>query len=239
MENRKSGKIEIFVIFVLVILIAITGCVDKGNVVGVNTSINVTPYPQGTPDQGVTVTPVSNGTSENGISSDTGNMIERYNLDKLISLSDSVVIAEVVGLTPSRWSTQNGEKPNTNDDTSYTIYTDVSIKILEYLKGSQNSADDNIIVTVRTLGGTVGKDRQYVEDQPSYNVNEKVLIFLKNDSDPRTKDVGNKHFVTTGSIQGKIPISASSVVIIDGDKMSLEEARIVITGKGENKYGNI
>jgi hypothetical protein len=228
MENKKNGNTGIFVIFGLMVLIAITGCVDKGKLTDVNST------------NGKSVaTPIYQGISDAGISSSTSGIMERYNLDKLVSMSDSVVIAEVVDISPSRWNTQNGEKPTVNDGIPHTIYTDVDIKIIEYLKGSLSNTTDNTTITVRTMGGTVGQDKQYVENQPSYNVNEKVLVFLKNDSDPRTRYIGTKHLVTTGSIQGKITIPTSNEIIIGDIKMSLEEAKVIIAGKGEKSYGNI
>jgi hypothetical protein len=228
MEKNKNGTAGIFVILGLAILIAITGCIDKGKLASTNL----------TNEQNVIATPIHQKISDVGISSSTSGMMERFNLDKLVSLSDSVVIAEVVDILPSRWNTQNGEKPTVNDGISHIIYTDITIKIVEYLKGSLGNTTDNTTI-VRTIGGMVGQDKQYVEDQPSYNVNEKVLIFLKNDSDPRTVDIGNKHFVTTGSMQGKITIPANNEVIIGDTKLSLEEAKIAITGRGEKSYGNI
>ena len=241
MKNKKHSNMRILAILGLVTLIAVTGCIDNEK----STDVNVTPVQQVTPEQEVSTTPVQPGTPEPVISSGTTGMIERYSLDKLVSISDSVVIAEVIGVSPSRWNTQDGEKPvvNGSDSTSYTIYTDVNVKILEYIKGSSsNTVDntvDNTVITVRVLGGTVGQDEQYVEDQPSYNVNEKVLIFLKNDNDPRTKDVGNKHMTTVGLIQGKISIPVDNEIIIGDTKMSLTEAKVIITGKGEKKYGSI
>jgi hypothetical protein len=151
-------------------------------------------------------------------------------------MSDSVVIAEVVSVLPSRWNTINGEKPvNNENNLPSTIYTDANVKIVESLKGSL----DNATITVRTLGGTVGQDKQQVENQPSYSANENVLIFLKNDNDPRTKDIGDSHFITTGLMQGKISIPESNELIIGDEKMSLDEAKIVITGKGEKTNGSI
>lgn len=229
MENKKNDNAVIFVVLVLV-LTAIAGCIDKGKLSDINS----------TNEKSVIATPISKGISDVGVSSSTSGVMERYNLDKLVSISDSVVIAEVVDILPSRWNTQNGEKPTANDGISHTIYTDVNVKIVEYLKGRPlNNTTGNTTVIVRTIGGIVGQDKQYVEDQPSYIVNEKVLIFLKNDSDPRTVNNGNKHFVTTGSMQGKVTIPANNEIIIGDTKMSIEEAKVLITGKGEKSYGNI
>jgi hypothetical protein len=224
MENKKNDKARIIVILGLMAIVAIAGCIDRGK------SINST-----NEKNDIVATQIPGKTSEVGISSSTSGVMERYSLERLVSLSDIVAIAEVVDILPSRWNTQNGEKPTINNGTHSIIYTDVNIKIVEYLKGSLN----NTTITVRTIGGIVGQDKQYVEDQPLYNINEKVLVFLKNDSDPRTVGIGNKHFVTTGSMQGKIIIPTSNELIIGDIKMSLEDAKAIIGEKGEKSYGNI
>jgi hypothetical protein len=242
MNNKKDNNMRVFVmlgLIGLITLVAITGCIDKGKVIDINKSVNMTPVPHTTSGKEVVVTPIPQGTNGAGISSSTSGIIERYNLDKLIYMSDSIVIAEVINLLPSRWSTPSGNKPTTNNGMLYTIYTDADIKIVEYLKGSSGNIADNATITVRMLGGTVGQDKQYVEDQPSYSVHEKVLVFLKNDSDRRTVDIGGKHFVTVGMMQGKISIPADNKIIIGDVKMSLEEARVVIAGKGNRSYDNI
>jgi len=51
------------------------------------------------------------------------------------------------------------------------------------------------------------------------------MVFLKNDNDPRTKDIGNEHMVTTGLIQGKINILQNNDIVIGGEKMSLDDAK--------------
>lgn len=237
-ENSNSNrKLRIFVILGLMVLIVVAGCVNKENKEnGTNAGTYVNTTPRTTAEQSTETTPTQQGISEPGISSSTGGMMERYNLDRLISMSDSIIIAEVVSVLPSRWNTQTGEKPVDNgNNLSSTIYTDTNVKIIESLKGSLGDTT----ITIRILGGIVGQDKQYVEDQPSYSVNEKVLIFLKNDSDPRTKDIGNNHFITTGLMQGKISIPASNELIIGDGKMSLDEARTIITGKGEKTNGGI
>ena len=169
-------------------------------------------------------------TNESKMSSGTDAMIEKYSIEKLVSMSDSIVIGEVANLLPSKWNTPDGQRPVDGSDTPYIIYTDVDIKSREYLKGPL----DATIITVRVLGGTLGQDQLEVEDQPSYNVNERVLIFLKNDNDPRTKYIGDKHFVTVGLIQGKISILENNEIIVGDEKMSLDDVRIRITGKGQN-----
>lgn len=54
---------------------------------------------------------------------------------------------------------------------------------------------------------------------------------MKNDADPRTKDIGDKHFVTAGLAQGKISVLQNNVTVIGDEKMSLDDARERIKGK--------
>ncbi len=228
MDMMKIMNVRALVILGLVSLVIMTGCIGEEKK---NGDIG-TPSPQATPEQEVIVTPIAQWTSESGtysgVSSSTGSMLEKYDLNKLVSMSDNVVIGDVSSILPSKWNTPDGKKPTDFNNASYTIYTDATIEVGESLKGSLSTTH----ITVRMLGGTVGKDVQSVEDQPSFDTNEKVLIFLKKDSDPRTKDIGYEHFTTVGLAQGKISILPNNDVIIGDEKMSLDNAKIRITGKG-------
>ena len=149
-------------------------------------------------------------------------MLERYNVEKLVLKSDIIVIGEVVG-SGSMWNTPDGKEPMDKSGT-YVIYTDSRIKVEEYLKGKL----DDQTITVRMLGGTVGKNTQNVEDQPFYGVGEKVLAFLGNDPDVRIKDIGDKHFATVGLTQGKISISLNNELVLNEQRMPLEDAEKMI-----------
>lgn len=237
MKNKKDSKVIIFVILGIVALITITGCIDnesKENVTNTNDDTNATPAST-IPGKETVSTPVGQVTSEPGISSSTSGKMTLYSLEDLVSASDVIAIVEVIDVLPSVWNTQNGDKPTVNDGLPHTIYTDANVKVVEYLKG----ASDSTAITIRMIGGKVGQDNQYIENQPSYSTNEKVLVFLKNDNDPRTKDVGNKHMVTAGLAQGKISIPNNNEVIVGDKKMTMDEARVIITGKGEKRYGSI
>lgn len=218
MNNKKNRNIWIPVILGLMLLVTISGCVNDEK------KDNGTLVPQETPSKDT-----SSKDTPKGVSSSTGSMLEKYDIKKLISMSDNIVIGDVSDVLPSRWNTQDGKRPiNTNDGKPYVIYTDNNIKIEESLKGSLGTST----ILVRTLGGTVDRDGQSVEDEPSYSVNEKLLIFLKDDNNFKTKDFGDKHFVTVGNIQGKISILQNNVVI-GGEKMSLDDVRIKIAEDGK------
>ncbi len=206
--KMKNTKITIYIIIAIVIM---TGCVDKENLDnGVEQNIS---------DDGDKNISAGN----NIISSSNDKMLERYSLEKLILESDRIIIGRVINIMPSKWNTIDGKK---DDSRGSIIYTDVNIKVGEYLKGGGDF--DKKTVTVRILGGTVEQDIQNVEDQPRYYDNERVLVFLKNDKDVRTKDIGIDHFTTVGLIQGKIPILQKDEVFFDGKKMLLKDIKDMI-----------
>lgn len=209
MKKEKTGNtLRIWMMAIMVTIIIVTGCIedkeDQGGIIPIVTS-------EQTPE--LTTAPQP----------DTQGIMERYSLEKLISMSDSIVIGTTLDIS-SKWNTPDGKKPAIDNDNF--IYTDIDIKSEEYLKNPLDAG----IITVRVLGGTVGQDTSDVEDQPSFNTGEKILIFLKEDADPRTKDIGGKHLVVAGLIQGKIVISENNGVTIGDDKMTLEDVRTKIKG---------
>jgi len=121
------------------------------------------------------------------------------NISSLAKSSDVIVIGEVKEILTSRWTTKDGKRPVKIDDER--IYTDVIIKVEEYLKNPQPTKE----ITVRTLGGKVGKDSMIVEDEAEFEPNEKVLLFLTTE-DPFTKNIGRQHFRVTGWMHGKFKI---------------------------------
>jgi hypothetical protein len=192
----------------MIALVIVTGCINGEKK---NADIG-TATPEKTP---VTI-----------ISSSSEGIMEKFNLQKLVSMSDSIVVGKVTEVFKSEWNTPDGKKP-VNIRTSDIIYTDANIKVLEYIRNPLDAP----AITVRVLGGIVGEDGQKIEDQPSYGQGETALIFLKKDDDPRTKDIGEKHFVTAGLAQGKISIFQNNEVVIGDEKMSLDDLRSRIKGK--------
>jgi hypothetical protein len=121
------------------------------------------------------------------------------NISYLSKGSDIIVLGEVKEILPSRWTTADGKRPLTIDDER--IYTDVIIKIDEYLKNPQSAKE----ITVRTLGGTVGEVTMKNEDEAEFEPNEKVLLLLTTE-DPFSKDIGGQHYRVTGWMHGKFKI---------------------------------
>ena len=55
------------------------------------------------------------------------------------------------------------------------IYREVEIDVERYLKNPLNSSE----VFIEVLGGEMGEIGLWVEDQPSFEINERVLVFLR------------------------------------------------------------
>lgn len=121
------------------------------------------------------------------------------NVSYLSKGSDIIVLGEVKEILPSKWTTTDGQKPSIIDDER--IYTDVVIKIDEYLKNPQSAKE----ITVRTLGGTVGEVKMKNEDEAEFEPHEKVLLLLTTE-DPFSKNIGEQHYRVTGWVHGKFKI---------------------------------
>jgi len=80
------------------------------------------------------------------------------------------------------------------------IYRKVGVRVERYLKNPLDSSE----VFIEVLGGEIGEIGEWVEDQPSFNINERVLVFLHD---------GGAHRVVGGP-QGKY-------TLIDGLAKSL------------------
>lgn len=121
-------------------------------------------------------------------------LMVQMTLDDLISQSDSIVIGKVVEIREPLWSNENAGPR--------TIYTDVIIKPERFLLGFK--ADK---IAVRVEGGRIGTTAMLVEDQPVFNLNEEILLFLsrtENGMLPLPKGIEFVDYYTvTGLFQGK------------------------------------
>jgi hypothetical protein len=85
-------------------------------------------------------------------------------LDKLVGMSDVIVTGNVTNLV-SQWDKSRG-----------TIWTYVTIRCGEFLKGFQFTPE----ITIQVAGGEVDKIRMEASGAPTFQVGERVLVFLKN-----------------------------------------------------------
>lgn len=128
------------------------------------------------------------------------------NMTQLNELSELIITGSVKEILPSKWNTPDGKRrvdaiediPE-NDE----MYTDIIIKVDQCLKGSLE--DQEIIV--RNMGGEDDIVRIVWEDEPSFKENEKVLLYLREDTYPGTKDIDPKCYVVSGSSLGKFTLT--------------------------------
>jgi hypothetical protein len=112
-----------------------------------------------------------------------------------LSLAELVAHANciVIGLVSSKISQWDAGKEN--------IYTYVVLAVEERLKGELTSNQ----IVVKVPGGEIDGEIQFVEDTASFRVGERVLVFLKCDSDGTAAAV-------IGGRQGKLLIRNGRVI---------------------------
>ena len=130
-----------------------------------------------------------------------------YTHEELRDHSDTIVIGTVKEILPPRWNTADGKQPHKlfynleyPDD---IIYTDIVISVDEYLKNPLSSRE----LIVRVTGGTIGDFSMTTDADPSFNSGEKVLLYLRKDANPNTKDIGPEHFIVTDFYRGKYTLT--------------------------------
>jgi len=142
-------------------------------------------------------------------------ILEKLSYDELKSQSNVVLIGTVKEELPSKWNTSDGERPNKSiEDLDVGgkdfVYTDVVILVDQYLMNSLDSKE----VTVRVIGGTVGKDVFEVEDEPSFKQNEKVLLYIRGENSP---------FEVTGALQGKFHLTDDGMAVGSDEIVRLDK----------------
>jgi len=174
------------------------------------------------PEATSTDEPANNIGVEEPITGSISGSLVALNHTELNDLSDTIVMGTVKETLPSKWNTADGKRPSTTDKAfspSCLIYTDVVITIDEYRKNPLPSKE----VTVRLWGGAVGNDTLTVENEPSFETGEKVLLYLMKDSSPSTKDIGPEHFRVTGALQGKYTLTDDGKATRPDESITLGE----------------
>lgn len=102
------------------------------------------------------------------------------------------------------------------------IFTEVTVNVGEYLKGSTN----NETLVLRTLGGEVGEVGEFYTHMPRFSKDEEVLLFAKKDK----KD--NTYKVFDGE-NGKITVYQDKNT---GEKVTSSNTKISTLKKEIKKY---
>jgi hypothetical protein len=178
---------------------------------------------------------LSNNTDETSYDTDANKQrsieisgeLEDHTYDDLCNHADIIVIGKVKEILPSKWNTMDGQmnkSANGKIKRGELIYTDVVISVDKYLKNPLPSNE----VTVRVVGGTIGNVNMSSDIEPRFESDEKVLLYLSNDTYPYTKDVGSEHFVVTGYMQGKFTLTDDGKAIRPDENTTLEELLSII-----------
>ena len=126
-----------------------------------------------------------------------GILVEEMDLDDLIRDSERIVIGTVDVVYPGRWSTPNGESPSYATAMDFIIISDVNFHIAQTLKGNVDEVD----IRIREFGGQAGQDSVIISASENYDLSQKYLLFLIEDTGP-TADIEPGHFIATGGAQG-------------------------------------
>jgi hypothetical protein len=144
--------------------------------------------------------------------------MEALSIEDLVSQSDIIIAGTVTGAYPSRWNTADGQRPDKSNDelnigTEDMIYTDIGVHVNKYLKNPLDTGDLQITID----GGTVGNDSIWVEDNPSFEYGENILLFLNWKS-------GRDEMTVTSGYQGKFTmVNDTTAVRSDGVSVSITE----------------
>ncbi|AKB32320.1 hypothetical protein MSSIH_1630 [Methanosarcina siciliae HI350] len=157
-----------------------------------------------------------------------------YTHEELRDYSDTIVIGTVKEILPPRWNTADGKKPlklfNKFEYPEDIIYTDIVISVDEYLKNPLSSGE----LIVRVTGGTVGDFSMTTDADPSFNTGEKVLLFLRKDTNSHTNDIGPEHFIVTDFYRGKYTLTEDGKAITPAETVTLEELLNTINQTSNN-----
>ncbi|KKG09965.1 hypothetical protein [Methanosarcina sp. 2.H.A.1B.4] len=157
-----------------------------------------------------------------------------YTHEELRDKSDTIVIGTVNEIFLPRWNTVDGKKPkkllNKLEYPDDIIYTDIVISVDEYLKNPLSSRE----LIVRVTGGTVGDFSMTTDADPSFNAGEKVLVYLRKDESPSTKDIGPEHFIVTDFYRGKYTLTDDGKAITPDETVTLEELLSTINQTDNN-----
>lgn len=106
------------------------------------------------------------------------------------------------------------------------IFTDVRIQVEDPVLGHPSS-----VVTVRTVGGQVGKERLVFVGGPSFTVGERQLLFLHHHQDGSLRVVGARQgqfrIVNQGGIETAVSMLAEGPALVTPDGDETERPRAV------------
>lgn len=122
---------------------------------------------------------------------------------ELIQSSTVIVLAKVKEV-------QSGKYPSKIREGEEDIISTVNLEVEKYLYNPENITAK--ILTVQTLGGSVGEMRMIVSESPSFKIGDRTLVFLRRD--PRGI------FTVNGWVQGKYTVGANMQIGVGSEELS-------------------
>ncbi|MCL2549514.1 MAG: matrixin family metalloprotease, partial [Methanimicrococcus sp.] len=107
--------------------------------------------------------------------------------NQMVDFSDLIIRGYVKGISSSWWNTSDGERPTTEEMSSYYLFHDVVITVDEVYKGEINKRE----ITVRQMGGSLDDVHQTTSDQQYYEGEEVILYLVEGTSNDTAKP---KHY---------------------------------------------
>jgi hypothetical protein len=137
-----------------------------------------------------------------------GSLAYSFSPRELLAHSDLVVVATVVGqrVVPA-YGSVTSDSPGVPAET----YTTVAVARVVYDPRHRMLVTGALLV-VRTQGGTIGDTTVWVEDEPTFSVGERVVLFL-------TAVYGGK-YICTNLEQGAVPVDSGMVTTLGNTKIT-------------------
>jgi hypothetical protein len=161
--------------------------------------------------------------------------IPYYTPNELSGLADLIVEGNVASISPGKWNTSDGKKPNKislND----IIYREVSVNVKNVLKGTINV--DSVIKVYSHEGIDESGFSVYSDAEPKFTEGEDVILFLSKDNTIYNKSKSSDHYIVTGLILGKYDINngiATNEYSNEQKSIPLEDFRILIKNNVNTK----
>lgn len=122
------------------------------------------------------------------------NILIRTTPEEMVKQSDLIVIGTVSDLKAAK-------APSVLQEGEEDIVTNINISVEKYLSNPNNLSLSELVVQI--VGGTINKETMVVEDSPSFDEGQRVVVFLQKKDD--------NTFTVYGWSQGKYTISNGNI----------------------------
>lgn len=104
----------------------------------------------------------------------------KYTVQQATQAADTVLIGTIKEVNNPIWNSKNGQKPDKDSPNMKLIFKPTIVQVDEYLKNTNDQKE----ITIINPGGTIGRETVKMEGIPSFEKDQKVVLFLRKDIDP-------------------------------------------------------